>query len=102
MISGMTITRPVFLTVLAIPACSAGDSKRASAPASYSAEGSLTTPRVFGEGVISTELPEFGITFSPDGQRAYFNRMSADRSAMFALESRFADGKWQPAVPVSF
>ena len=90
------------LTVLIVLAgCKGSDSKPAS-PSSYTVQGSLAAPRIFGEGTISTDLPEFGISFSPDGERAYFNRMPADRSTMFAVESRFVDGKWQAAVPVTF
>ena len=37
---------------------------------------------MFGKGVISTEMPEFAISFSPDRKTVYFNRMSADRSEM--------------------
>jgi Tol biopolymer transport system component len=97
-----TLAAGFALTVLIILAsCKGADGKRAS-PASYTVQGSLATPRVFGDGSISTELPEFGMSFSPDGERAYFNRMPADRSAMFAVEARFADGKWQAAVPVTF
>jgi len=59
-------------------------------------------PRIFGEGVISTEAPEFGTSFSPDGETVYFNRASADRSVLRIFESHLVEGSWSPATPLPF
>lgn len=61
-----------------------------------------SSPRIFGEGVISTEAPEFGTSFSPDGETVYFNRASADRSVLRIFESHLVEGSWSPATPLPF
>jgi WD40-like Beta Propeller Repeat len=70
-------------------------------PAYASAE-PIPRPRLFAPGVVSTEAPEFSITFAADGQTAYFNRASADRSKLALVASTFASGAWQPATPLPF
>jgi hypothetical protein len=62
----------------------------------------VSTPRLFGSGAISTELPEFSITFAPDGATAYFDRAAPDRSKFSIMSSSFVNGAWQPAQPVPF
>lgn len=52
--------------------------------------------------MISTEAPEFGTSFSPDGQTVYFNRASADRSVLRIFESHLVDGSWSPPQPLPF
>jgi Tol biopolymer transport system component len=42
------------------------------------------------------------LALSPQGTTAYFNRTTADRSRIMALQSRFVSGRWQDAVPVPF
>jgi Tol biopolymer transport system component len=59
-------------------------------------------PEIFGRGAISSADPEFGLSLSPDGKTAYFNRASADRSRITAMESHLVNGAWQPATPVPF
>ena len=46
--------------------------------------------RLFAPGAVSTELPEFSITFSADGANAYFDRATADRSKFTIVASHFA------------
>ncbi|MEO8276233.1 MAG: hypothetical protein ABI639_08425 [Thermoanaerobaculia bacterium] len=68
----------------------------------YATEESLRTPKLFAEGVISTEDDEFGGSFSPDGKTVYFSR-SAPHSYHYAiLESHFVRGKWTTPVVPSF
>jgi hypothetical protein len=62
----------------------------------------LTTPRLFAAGAVSTELPEFSITFAADGATAYFDRATADRSKFTIMSSSFVHGAWQPAVATPF
>ena len=49
---------------------------------SYSYQKPLPQPEIFAEKVISTELPEFATSFSPDGKTVYFNLASADRKIL--------------------
>lgn len=55
-----------------------------------------------GEGVVSTALPEFATTLSPDGTTVFFNRMPADRSAIRIWSSSLVGGRWQEASPLPF
>ena len=57
---------------------------------------------IFAEGAVSTSLPEFATSFSPDGTEVYFNRMSADRSVLQIWRSSMIDGKWSAAQPLPF
>ena len=59
-------------------------------------------PTLFGAGIISSEAPEFAISFTPDGNTVYFNRVSADRSELKIMESRRVEGRWSEPVTVSF
>lgn len=45
-------------------------------------------------GVISTAMPEFALTVSPDGNEIYFDRASADRSQIVIMVSRRSLGQW--------
>ena len=57
---------------------------------------------IFAGNVISTELPEFSISFTPDGSRAFFNRLNSDRTVLHLWTvSITEDGFGQPQ-PVSF
>ena len=73
-------------------------------PEPFFQEDSQGTPKPerFAPGVISTELPEFAISFDPDGQTVYFNRTTANRDRILFLMSRRQDGNWQPPQPVPF
>lgn len=53
-------------------------------------------------GVVSTELPEFGFTVTPDGSEAYFDRASADRSELAIFVARRSDAGWQAAEMAPF
>jgi Tol biopolymer transport system component len=59
-------------------------------------------PAIFAPGVISTALPEFSITFAPDGREAYFNRAAADRSSFPIYRSTLRNGAWTPPELVPF
>lgn len=69
---------------------------------SYASSTALATPQIFGRGAISTEAPEFSISFSLDGATAYFDRATPDRSKFSIVSSRFERGAWQPAAPLAF
>jgi len=63
----------------------------------------VTEPTLFAAGVISTDANEYAITFSPDGQEAYFTRRSLGRRARpQIMVTRVSDGAWTEPEPVSF
>jgi hypothetical protein len=72
------------------------------APLGYASAEPISSPRVFAPGAVSTEEPEFAISFSADGGTAYFNRANAERSKLVIMSSAFAGGAWQPAAPLPF
>jgi Tol biopolymer transport system component len=55
----------------------------------------IASPEVFAEGVISTP-DTFSITFSPDGNTAYFARSGAT-----LIASRQEDGRWSVPAPLA-
>ena len=60
------------------------------------------TAQILAEGVISTELPEFATSLSPDGRTIYFNRMPADRSEVRIWSSLLENGIWSEPAPLAF
>ncbi len=64
-----------------------------------------TEPALFAPGVVSTEAEEWSITFTPDGQTAYFARSDAffpqSRQATI-LETHWQGGQWSEPRPASF
>ena len=95
------VTTLVFSSVLAL-ACSAPPDAGRGGSGGDSASAPPADPRIFGEGVISTEAPEFATSFSPDGETVYFNRASADRSVLRIFESHRVDGSWSAPRPLPF
>jgi len=71
-------------------------------PPAYASAEPITSPRIFAPGAVSTEDPEFAISFSADGSTAYFDRANAERSKLVILSSVFANGAWQPAAALPF
>jgi len=59
------------------------------------------TPQVFAPGIISTGN-EFALTFTPDGQTAYFTRRDQAKKVNHIYESRMVNGAWQTATAVPF
>ncbi|MEQ8205485.1 MAG: hypothetical protein RIA65_04860 [Woeseia sp.] len=60
------------------------------------------TPQLFLPGAVSSELPEFAVTFAPDGNEVYFNRTNAERTELKIYRSRKVGGRWSPPNVVSF
>ena len=106
--------------VSALVGCSAGVEPDASTPARSSpgssphpsasadvASSASTAPdaSVFAPGSISSDDEEYRVTFSRDGETAYFARGTGffpqSRRATI-LESRLVDGSWSAPVPASF
>jgi WD40-like Beta Propeller Repeat len=97
----------VFMLTISLLGCGSSGSAmttapRPAAPPAYTSAEPITSPRVFAPGAVSTEEPEFAISFSADGGTAYFNRANAERSKLVIVSSAFANGAWQPAVPLPF
>lgn len=73
--------------------------------APYAAQGRVSPPRIFGEGIISTVDDEQGGTFSPDGTEFYFTKVAAyttfPRHSIICV-ARFRDGKWSTPEVVPF
>jgi len=61
-----------------------------------------SAPAIVGPGAISTEAPEFAVSFADAGNTAYFNRASPDRSRLILMTSRRVEGVWRPAEPLPF
>jgi Tol biopolymer transport system component len=106
--------------VLLLASCSAGESgttpeDSATAPAPPTPSSSSSPPQastdveleavVFAEGIISADQEEYRISFSPDGQTAYFARGAGffpqTRQATI-MESSLVDGAWSEPTVVSF
>jgi Periplasmic component of the Tol biopolymer transport system len=60
----------------------------------YGSDESLSEPRIFAEGAISTGDFESHPAFSPDGKTLYFVRSTPNFSLWTILVSRFAEGRW--------
>ena len=55
------------------------------------------SPRIFAEGIISTEDDEFGAAFMPDGKTCFFCKKSPStlQSNIYVIcYSQFKNGKW--------
>ncbi len=62
-------------------------------------------PIVLGAGSISTDAEEYRISFTPDGQTAYFARGASffpQSQEATIMESRLVDGQWAEAAVASF
>jgi Tol biopolymer transport system component len=73
-----------------------------SEPPPYSSPERLPVPRIFGLGIVSTEIPEFATSFSPTGRMVFFNVATPDRSRLTMMSSRFDNGRWDKAMPLPF
>lgn len=58
--------------------------------------------QLFLPGIVSSELPEFAVTFAPDGKEIYFNRTDEYRTELKIYSSRKLDGRWSIPTVVSF
>lgn len=88
-------TSPGLLLALSLLAACTGAPRTAAPPPPPSPSG----PQVFGEGVISTQDAESGISFSPDGSTAWLTKMSLPGTFGAIVVSRRAGETWsQPEV----
>lgn len=84
--------------VTTLAACGA-DGDTGSGDAAAEAETSQATVELVGRGTVSSELPEFATTLSPDRDTIFFNRTTVDRSRIELLVSVRSDDAWTPARP---
>jgi hypothetical protein len=94
------LLRATLLAVLGLLLCSLADSFSPRKPP-YD-QGKVTEPRLFAEGVISTEDDEINGAFTPDGTEYYFSKVNQytnfPRIGIICV-SRFVNGVWtQPEV----
>lgn len=59
-------------------------------------------PELIGRDVVSSALPEFATSISPDGTELWFNRATPDRSSFSIMVSRRAGGEWTEPVVAPF
>ncbi|MEP6494267.1 MAG: hypothetical protein ABJF01_16410 [bacterium] len=62
----------------------------------------IATPRLFGDGVISTSDDEFGGSFTPNGDTVYFTKSSPHSYRYTMLESHRAHGRWTTPTVLPF
>jgi Tol biopolymer transport system component len=86
-------TLAVLLLSLATAACEA--------PAALWWEASVPEPTVFAPGVISSDLRDYDIAFTPDGREAYFTRRSR-RGPPRIFVTTYSDSGWTAPTPAPF
>lgn len=92
----------ILLSILAsTAACEQQTPDSESLPAAFESETSRQA-LIFAPGTISGELPEFSITFMPDGSEVYFNRTPPDRSQLFIYSSKRTNDGWTAPAIVPF
>lgn len=66
------------------------------APGDEAVPGPAAPPEValFSPGTVSSELPEFAVTFTPSGDTVFFNRTPADRSRIDLLFATRTESGW--------
>lgn len=60
------------------------------------------TPRLFGEGIISTSDDEFGGSFTPDGNTIYFTKSAPHSYRYTMFESHHVNGRWTTPTVLPF
>src|SRR4051812_38620386 len=108
MVAPSISARPPLLALalaLAAPACGGTPAAPVGSPATapappppYASPVPLREPRLFAPGVVSTEAPEFSLSFEPDGRTAYFNRTSPDRKQLTIHIARWTGERWTSEV----
>tara|TARA_R110000744_G_scaffold127627_1_gene234491 strand:- start:1703 stop:1954 length:252 start_codon:yes stop_codon:yes gene_type:complete len=71
-------TLSIFLTLLSV--CSSCQNSEESNLALISDQRPLDTPLIFGQGIISTDNKEFGLTFNPTTDELFFTRRKPGES----------------------
>jgi hypothetical protein len=90
----MRLVVACLLGLLCIAPAFAADTRAIPATAPYASSQPIDTPRLFGEGTISTPDDEFGGQFNRDGSVLFFNK-SVPRSQLYTIfQSRYTNGAW--------
>jgi len=74
---------------LMFSSCAANDKNKGAEEHPYASDISIKTPKLFLPGIVSTELPEFAISFSVDGRIVYFNVATRDRGNLKIVQSTY-------------
>jgi hypothetical protein len=82
------------LALALLPACGGAPTAPRQPPPPYASPTPLREARLFAPGVVSTEPPEFSLSFEPDGKTAYFNRTSPDRKQLVIHVARWSGERW--------
>lgn len=88
--------------VLMVVACNMPEKEMVQKTPPYVVLQPLDKPELFGEGIISTPLPEFATSFSPQGDTVYFNIANEDRSILKIVKSTFTNGRWSEPERLPF
>ena len=96
-----SLQRILLLTISILLLVSSCTKKQHDEP-SKANEITFVQPVIFGEDVISTELPEFATSFSPDGNTVYFNVANAERSVLQIMFATRIDGVWSKPEALPF
>lgn len=72
------------------------------APVAAAPDTTALRPEVFGEGVFSTELYDFFVTFTPKGDTAFFSRATPGFSYFTIVWSRYDGRRWSPPEMAPF
>ena len=68
----------------------------------YTSKTPITTPQMFGEGIISTRDDEFGGQFSPDGKTLWFSKSVPRFHLDTIFISNYRGGRWSDPEVASF
>ena len=98
--------RRLTLTAMALGMCSLANGNKETRPQKPPYDvGYIAEPRLFAEGLVSTEDDESGGTFSPDGTEFYFVKIAPytyfPRFGLICV-TRFRHGQWMPPEALPF
>lgn len=91
----MQAKRLIYLFVLIFGIVSASAQVRPQTESGYGSNEPMPVPRIFGEGVFSTDAYDITPTFTPDGRTAYFTISNPSYRRHTLLVTHFRNGKWQ-------
>lgn len=87
----------MFTLIVVFSICLVNGQSNTQAP--YQVSDSLSSPLIFGKGIISTSEDELNAAFSPDGTSIYFSKNAPGNKQGVIVISHFIKGKWsEPQV----
>ncbi len=88
----MNIKRFTLPGIFLLIACLNATAQRAKHP--FASDAPIREPKIFAEGVISTEDIDDYFSFTPDGRTIYFTKHSASFATGTIVVSHFRNGRW--------